>query len=218
MKPYQHARISAQDHGGTWAQYMSVHDLIDSTKAVYPSVQHRFLFHSTDLGPTLCEQVLGLEIGGVTTRQLALEHITQDLGFDCPVDGWIRRMRPPKWIAPPLPMPTEHFLAEKFGQHDRARIFNALCDWFDQTRALTPTYDPRHRLVLHNAFGIFVAEQVFGTLLPGASKPICVRDVGEAIVQYRFGHIPTLQEIAERIKLEPWMHGALVGKASQEAD
>ena len=36
-------------------------------------------------------------------------------------------------------------------------------DWFDQTKAHIA--DSRHRSILHNAWGIFLCEQVFGTTI-----------------------------------------------------
>jgi hypothetical protein len=48
---------------------------------------------------------------------------------------------------------------------------------FDSTRASLP--DNRHRMVLHNAFGILLCEQVFGAAITNsAGKRVFVRDIG----------------------------------------
>lgn len=79
-------------------------------------------------------------------------------------------------------------------------------NWFDQTKAHIA--DARHRLVLHNAFGIFLCEQVFGdvVVLPtGATKKmpyitlstgkqVSVRDIAEQHVLDDLGHIPSLSD------------------------
>lgn len=92
--------------------------------------------------------------------------------------------------------------ARKFGgePEDYIEIHN----WFDQTKAHIP--DSRHRLVLHNSFGIFLCEQQFGEMviksdgslqkMPyitiSTGKQVCVRDIAEQHVIDDLGHIPTL--------------------------
>jgi hypothetical protein len=51
--------------------------------------------------------------------------------------------------------------AKKFGGIPEDYI--EIHDWFDSTKAHIP--DARHRLVLHNAYGIFLCEQVFGEIV-----------------------------------------------------
>jgi len=97
--------------------------------------------------------------------------------------------------------------AKKFGgiPADYIDIHN----WFDQTKAHIA--DSRHRLVLHNAFGIFLCEQVHGDVivLPdgktkkmpyitiSTGKQVCVRDIAEQHVLDDIGHIPSLSECFE---------------------
>ena len=71
--------------------------------------------------------------------------------------------------------------------------YQELHDFFDQTKAHLP--DMRHRAVLHNSFGIYLLEQVFGTTITNsAGHQISVRDVGEQHVLEDLGTIPTLQD------------------------
>lgn len=97
--------------------------------------------------------------------------------------------------------------AHKFGGDitDYIEIHN----WFDQTKAHIA--DSRHRLVLHNAFGIFLCEQVFGEIaqkadgsfirMPyitnSAGKQISIRDIAEQHVLDDVGKIPSLAECFE---------------------
>jgi hypothetical protein len=94
--------------------------------------------------------------------------------------------------------------AKKFGG-DPADYID-IHNWFDQTKAHIA--DARHRLVLHNAFGIFLCEQCFGdtVVLPNGAtkkmpyitnsvgKQISVRDIAEQHVIDDLGHIPSLSD------------------------
>ena len=49
--------------------------------------------------------------------------------------------------------------------------------WFDATKAVIP--DNRHRMLLHNSFGILLAEQVFGPAITNSeNRRVFVRDIG----------------------------------------
>lgn len=74
-------------------------------------------------------------------------------------------------------------------------------DWFDQTKAHIA--DMRHRAVLHNSFGIYLCEQVFGTnLVNSEGSAISVRDIGEEHVLEDLGRIPSLAECLQTMPLE----------------
>lgn len=54
----------------------------------------------------------------------------------------------------------------------------------------------RHRIILHNSFGIYLAEQLFGVILVNSDgKTVSVRDIGEDHVLEDLGTIPTLQDM-----------------------
>lgn len=109
--------------------------------------------------------------------------------------------------------------AHKFGgkPEDYIEIHN----WFDQTKAHIP--DSRHRLVLHNSFGIYLAEQQFGTIIQkedgtfmklpviknSEGKDISVRDIAEQHVIDDLGHIPTLDECIGEVTLPEQINGKL---------
>lgn len=86
--------------------------------------------------------------------------------------------------------------------------FLPIHNWFDQTKAHIP--DATHRNVLHNAFGIFVCEQVFGVYLTlKTGKQVSVRDIGEQHVLDDLGFIPTLQDCMKGIKMTTQMAGGI---------
>jgi hypothetical protein len=78
--------------------------------------------------------------------------------------------------------------------------------WMDHTKAHLA--DARHRLVLHNTWGIFLAEQIFGVTITRASdgKEVPTRTILEQHVLEDLGRIPTLEQCLAQVKLEPWMY------------
>src|SRR3990167_5253322 len=78
--------------------------------------------------------------------------------------------------------------------------YQAVHDFFDQTKMCVP--DMRHRAVLHNAFGIYLCEQVFGTTIVNSDgRVVSVRDIGEQHVLDDLGTIPTLQDCLEGLPM-----------------
>lgn len=67
-------------------------------------------------------------------------------------------------------------------------------NFFDQTKGYIP--DSRHRMILHNSFGIMLCEQVFGVYIKNSDgKDVSVRDIAEHHVIDDLGYIPTLCEV-----------------------
>lgn len=84
--------------------------------------------------------------------------------------------------------------------------YQAIHDWFDQTKAHHP--DMRHRAILHSSFGIFLCEQVFGINITNSDgKLVSVRDIGEQHVIDDMGTIPTIQDYLKDMPFYPWLGG-----------
>lgn len=84
MKPLTHARTSARKYGGTWEDYIRIHEWMDHTKAHVPDMRHRSLLHNS-WGIYLCEQIFGTAITNsegklVSVRDIAEDHVIDDLG------------------------------------------------------------------------------------------------------------------------------------------
>lgn len=102
MKPYMHAKNSAKKHGGKPEDYQKVHDFIDSTKAAMPDMRHRAILHSA-FGIFMVEQVFGTNITNsegkkVSTRDLAEDHVIEDLGFIPTMEHWLKNMTMQDWM------------------------------------------------------------------------------------------------------------------------
>lgn len=77
-------------------------------------------------------------------------------------------------------------------------------EWFDQTKASWA--DSRHRAILHNSFGIFLAEQIFGiTITNSVGKKVPVRLIGEQHVIEDLGMIPTIENWLDNLPYKEWM-------------
>jgi hypothetical protein len=103
MKPHLHAKLSARKFGGRIEDYMDIHEFIDSSKVAVPDVRHRAMLHSS-WGIYLVATVFGplrQNSDGKTysTRDVAEEHILQDLGFIPTLEKWLGTMPIEGWMS-----------------------------------------------------------------------------------------------------------------------
>lgn len=86
--------------------------------------------------------------------------------------------------------------------------YQALHDFIDSSKQTIA--DARHRAILHSAFGIFLAEKVFGhTILNSEDKHIPTRILAEEHIQDDLGFIPTVEHYLNEMTLQPWMSGTV---------
>lgn len=80
-------------------------------------------------------------------------------------------------------------------------------NWLDSTKSATADF--YHRAILHNTFGIFLAEQLFGVYITNSDgKKISVRDVAEDHVKEDCqGKIPTIDDWLSDLPPKDWMVG-----------
>lgn len=87
--------------------------------------------------------------------------------------------------------------AKKYG--GKPEDYYEVHNFFDSTKSAVP--DHRHRAFLHNAFGIFLLEKVFGvTITNSDGEKVSVRDLGEDHVVQDLGFIPTLEQCFNAIE------------------
>lgn len=79
-------------------------------------------------------------------------------------------------------------------------------DWFDQTKSAHP--DMRHRAILHNSMGCYIAEQVFGHNITNSDgKLVSVRDIAEQHIIDDMGTIPTISDYLNGMPMYDWLGG-----------
>lgn len=79
-------------------------------------------------------------------------------------------------------------------------------EFFDSSKIAVA--DVRHRAMLHSAWGIYLLEKVFGSMITNSDgKQVSVRDLGEEHVLEDLGFIPTMQDWLEKMPIEGWMSG-----------
>lgn len=103
MKPYLHSRIHAKKYGGAPEDYADIDDFIDSSKAAMADVRHRAILHSA-FGCFIVEQVFGRtrvnsEGKVYSPRDVAEDHIQQDLGFIPTVENYLSNMTVQTWMS-----------------------------------------------------------------------------------------------------------------------
>ncbi len=227
MKPLQHARITAHRYGGEWQDWIRLHDWIDRSKMIFPSMQHRMFLHS-DFGEWLTIQIHGEFVEAadstvVATRELFRDHQVEDVGRVVPLSEWLREIDEEYWKRRRPPPRRLELIRDKPAQGLAARWggvpedYQALLAFFDMPRAFAPEQAEAADLITHNSFGIFLAEELLGTTLSlsavGASPSpsyISTRSAAEDLVYARLGFIPAAGNLAARTRLKRWMCGSKV--------
>lgn len=104
---YHHAQTSASKWGGVPEDFLPIHELIDGSKQAFGDVRHRALLHNT-WGVWLVQAVFGpmLDVprrtGGtkkVSVREIAEQHIIEDLGFIPSPGDWLEHMNMVTWMG-----------------------------------------------------------------------------------------------------------------------
>jgi len=86
-KPYFHAQSSAKKYGGTWEDYMEIHEFMDSSKAAFPDNRHRALTHNAWFVGVVLPRVFGETFRRksdnkvVCTRDIGEQHCLEDYKF-----------------------------------------------------------------------------------------------------------------------------------------
>lgn len=91
-------------------------------------------------------------------------------------------------------------------------------DFLDSSKITMP--DIRHRALLHNSFGCYLAERIFGTYITNSNgNDVSVRDIAEEhIAQDMGGRIPTVQDWLKHIDVQPWMKNERRRKSVERLD
>ncbi len=103
LKPYLHSKVHANKYGGKPEDYADIDDFIDSSKAAFPDVRHRAILHSS-FGCFIVEQVFGRTRKNsdgkeYSPRDIAEDHILQDLGFIPTIEKYLNNMTIQEWMS-----------------------------------------------------------------------------------------------------------------------
>lgn len=102
--------------------------------------------------------------------------------------------------------PYLHAISSAKRHGGKPEDYQEIHDFIDSSKQAFPGV--QHRAILHNAFGIFLAEKVFGTTITNSdAKKIQVRDIAEYHVFQDLGTIPTVEDWVKNIPVQPWMVG-----------
>ena len=104
--PILHAKSSAKKFGGTWEDYINIHNWFDETKAWIGHSDHRIFRHHSE-GIFECEKIFGSQFTNsedkvVYTRYIGEQHVKEDCNNHIPsAKDWIIAMKDrekPLWM------------------------------------------------------------------------------------------------------------------------
>ena len=103
MKPLIHAQLSVKRYGGCVDDYLPIHDFLDSSKAHVPDMRHRSMFHHS-FGIYVAEMTVGTYFKNgedkiLSTRDIAEEHIIEDMGRIPTVQDYLQGMPIYDWLG-----------------------------------------------------------------------------------------------------------------------
>jgi hypothetical protein len=122
MKPYEHAVSSARRFGGKPEDYLAVHNWLDESKRCLADVRHRALRHHAE-GIFQAEQFFGALRAAreglgelpvtlrnsdgreVSIRDVAEQHVLEDLGWIPTVQDWLGGLPLKLWMTRVGPRP-----------------------------------------------------------------------------------------------------------------
>jgi hypothetical protein len=106
--PVEHAKSSARKFGGSWLDYLEIHEWFDATKAWIGHSKHRMFRHHSE-GIFECEKIFGQIIENsdgkkVYVRYIAEQHVKEDCNNYIPsAKEWVDNINTPtEWMIKTL--------------------------------------------------------------------------------------------------------------------
>jgi hypothetical protein len=104
MTPLKHAQSSAAKWGGTWEDYIEIHNWFDATKSYTGDWTHRALRHHS-AGIEWCVEKFGDAITNsssqlIPVKIIAEQHVQEDCGFIPTPQDWLKLLKdnPNPWM------------------------------------------------------------------------------------------------------------------------
>ena len=86
-------------------------------------------------------------------------------------------------------------------------------EFLDMTKTHYVGY--QHRAILHNTFGIYICEKVFGTFIVNSEgKKIETRYIVINHIKEDLGFVPTIEQWVSCLPFKPWMGGQTVNQTT----
>lgn len=103
--PFHHSISSAKKFGGSWEDYIKIHNWFDETKMHFADMRHRALRHHAE-GIFWCEEKFGTVIENsegklVPVRAIGEQHVLEDIGFIPTVKDYLEHMATVNWMYKP---------------------------------------------------------------------------------------------------------------------
>ena len=105
-KPLVHAISSSKKYGGKPEDYIEIHDLLDSSKAVIADQRHRALTHNSWFLSVILEKIFGHTITNsdgraVSVRDIGEQHVLEDFGgrFIPSAQDYLQEMEYQTWMG-----------------------------------------------------------------------------------------------------------------------
>jgi hypothetical protein len=103
-KPWIHALSSARKYGGKPEDYLKIHNLMDSSKAVIADNRHRALTHNSWFVGTMLELVFGTTFMNsdgktISVRDIGEQHVMEDMGCIPSGQDFLAEMEYHDWMA-----------------------------------------------------------------------------------------------------------------------
>lgn len=207
-KPVYHAENSVRHFGGVISDYQKIHCKIDQSKSAHPKMSHRIIYHSDYGIELICkifgEQLINTDGVKIDIASIVKQHIVEDLGFLPNLADWLAEFEHDNELI------TRPGLNCERHAEVSARNFGGRSEDYLEIHQLMNSplkYGSAGRAIFHNAFGIYVVEDIFGvSVLNSSGRMIATREVAEQHVLRTYQKIPTLSDWLGDID-KPWMAG-----------
>lgn len=102
-KPFIHALSSSKKYGGLPEDYLPIHNLMDSSKAVIADNRHRALTHNSWFVGTILEKIFGTTFKNsegriISVRDIGEQHVMEDMKLIPSGQDFLAEMEYKPWM------------------------------------------------------------------------------------------------------------------------
>lgn len=217
-KPYIHAQLDVRRWGGKPEDTVAIHDLFDSSKAVFADNRHRALTHHAWF-IFVAERIFGHNITNSAGRVISVRdlgeqnHVQADFGnkFIPTAEDYLAFIDQQDWMkidGVDSAVAHAEASAEQFG--GLASDYLAIHEVINSSQQVMG--DERHAALTHHSFFIALLDRMFGhTIVNTDGTPVAVRAIADKHVRDDFGFIPSPQDWLQHLEFQPWFNNGVRG-------